>query len=66
MRKVGLPFVLSQWGAWSTPVGSWPDWREMALVLRRVLLPEVVYAELLAELERLRPYLEAAEAPLGT
>ena len=60
-----LAFTLSQWGTWGTST-DWPDWREIALSIRRVLLPEVVREELLAEWERLRPHLEAAEVPLGT
>lgn len=50
----------------ATPAGVWPNWREIASALRRMLLPEVVQAELLAELERLRPFLEAAGVPMGT
>jgi hypothetical protein len=61
-----LAFVLTQWGVWTTAAGSWPDWGAVARQLRRVLLPELVVAELRLELERLRPYLDAAETPLGT
>lgn len=57
-----LAFTLSQWQLWSMPQGQWPDWREVATSLRRLLLPELVHQELLAELGRLRPYLEAAGA----
>lgn len=56
-----LAFTLSQWQLWSLPQGTWPDWGEVALNLRRLLLPELVHQELQAELERLRPYLQAAE-----
>lgn len=52
-----LAFTLTQWQAWGVH-GSWPDWGEMALTTRRSLLPELVLRELLAELERLRPFLE--------
>lgn len=55
-----LAFVLAQWQRWSRPQGEWPDWRELALQVRRLLVPELVQAELLAELERLRPYLDLA------
>ncbi len=58
-----LAFVLSQWAVWSTSTGSWPDWRAAATLVRRVLLSEVVLAELLVEFERLRPYLETAGVP---
>lgn len=61
-----LAFTLSQWGAWSIPASVWPDWRELASALRRALLPDLVRAELLAELERLRPYLDPAELPEET
>ena len=61
-----LAFVLSQWGVWSTLGGSWPDWGEAATLMRRVLLSEVVLAELLLEWERLRPYLEVVEVKVGT
>jgi hypothetical protein len=53
-----LAFTLSQWQLWSMPKGVWPDWGEVATSLRRLLLPELVKAEVLAELERLQPYLE--------
>lgn len=56
-----LAFTLSQWQLWSMPKGRWPDWRDVATNLRRLLLPELVHQELLAELERLRPYLSPAE-----
>jgi hypothetical protein len=54
-----LAFVLSQWEVWSLPQWEWPDWRGVAMEVRRLLVPEVVQAELLEQLERLRPYLEA-------
>lgn len=66
-----LGFVLSQWRVWSTPSGVWPAWGAVATALRRLLLPDpanptlVVRAELLLELERLRPHLETAETPWG-
>lgn len=57
-----LAFTLSQWQLWSMSYEAWPDWGEVATSLRRLLVPELIHAELLAELERLQPYLEAAEA----
>lgn len=57
-----LAFTLAQWQLWSMPEGEWPDWGEVATSLRRLLLPELVHAELLLELERLQPYLDAAGA----
>lgn len=59
-----LAFTLSQWEVWPTPQGKWPDWRDVALTVRRLLMPELVQAELLTEFERLRPYLEARQVPL--
>lgn len=58
-----LAFVLSQWKVWSLPQNCWPDWRQVALLVRRVLMPELVQAELLAELECLQPYLEMEGLP---
>jgi hypothetical protein len=55
-----LAFMLSQWHLWSMPEGEWPDWGAVATGLRRLLVPDLVHAELQAELERLRPYLKAA------
>ncbi len=55
-----LAFTLTQWQLWSMPQGTWPDWGAVATGLRRLLVPDLVYAELQAELERLQPYLEAA------
>lgn len=56
-----LAFALSQWRVWSMPEGCWPDWREVAMSVRRLLVPELVYAELQVELKRLQPYLDADE-----
>jgi hypothetical protein len=56
-----LAFTLSQWQLWSLPQGTWPDWGEVAMNLRRLLLPALVHQELQAELERLRPFLNQAK-----
>lgn len=61
-----LAFVLSQWQVWSLPQGEWPDWWDVAMTVRRLLMPEVVQAELLMEFERLRPYLETEGLPWST
>ncbi|MDQ3399312.1 MAG: transposase [Deinococcota bacterium] len=58
-----LAFVLSQWEVWSLPQNCWRDWQEVAMTVRRVLMPELVRSELLAEFERLRPYLETEGLP---
>ena len=60
-----LAFTLTQWRVWEAQV-EWPDWAEAATTVRRKLLPDLVLAELTAELERLRPYLEAAVTPVRT
>jgi hypothetical protein len=57
-----LAFTLTQWQLWQSQ-GEWPDWAEAATTLRRELLPDLILAELMSELERLRPYLKAAELP---
>jgi hypothetical protein len=57
-----LAFTLAQWQVWSVPDGEWPDWQDVANDVRRQLVPELLQAELLAELERLQPYLDAAKA----
>jgi hypothetical protein len=57
-----LAFTLSQWQLWSMPQETWPNWGEVATSVRRLLLPELVQQELLAQLERLRPYLDAVGA----
>lgn len=56
-----LAFTLSQWQLWAEAGGEWPDWPQVALSVRRLLVPELVHQELLAELERLQPYLDAAK-----
>lgn len=61
-----LAFVLSQWKVWSLPPNCWPDWRNIAMTVRRVLMPELVQTELLAELECLQPYLEMEGLPWST
>ena len=60
-----LAFILAQWQLWAAPDGEWPHWQELAVEVRRQLVPEVMQAELLAELERLQPYLDAPP-PLET
>lgn len=60
-----LAFTLAQWQLWQFQ-GEWPDWGEAATTLRRELLPDLILAELMTELERLRPYLKAAELSLQT
>jgi hypothetical protein len=57
-----LSFILVQWQVWSVPEGEWPHWQKVAKDVRRQLVPELLQAELLAELERLQPYLDAAKA----
>lgn len=54
-----LAFILTQYKTWHLPKGSHPAWQPLAQELRRLLLPLLVKAELLAELERLKPHLEA-------
>ena len=53
-----LAFVLSHWQGLMTGQTVLPKWRNLAHEVRRVLLPEVVLAELATELERLKPYLD--------
>lgn len=53
-----LTFTLVQWKTWTLPEGSQPAWRTLAQELRRFLMPHLVRAELLTELERLRPHLK--------
>jgi hypothetical protein len=55
-----LAFVLSQWGTWHLPKHVFPDWRAIALDVRASLMPELVLDELQAQMDTLRPYLEAA------
>ena len=55
-----LAFVLSQWGTWGLASGACLDWGEVAMEVRCWLLPDLVWHELLAEFERVRPYLEFA------
>jgi Zn-dependent protease with chaperone function len=59
-----LAFTLTQWQLWQSQ-GEWPKWAEAATILRRELLPDLILAELMTELERLRPYLNAAETIAG-
>jgi hypothetical protein len=54
-----LAFVLAHWQGLVTGQTVLPEWRELAREVRRVLLPEVVLAELATELDRLKPYLGA-------
>jgi hypothetical protein len=55
-----LAFVLSQWSTWQLPQHEFPDWRAIALDVRASLMPELVLDELQAQMDALRPYLEAA------
>lgn len=50
-----LAFALTQYQTWALPKGVHPAWQSLAQNLRRALLPCLVRAELLAELERLPP-----------
>jgi hypothetical protein len=54
-----LAFTLTQWRLWESQ--EWPDWGVAAATTRRELMPDLILAELMSELERLRPYLKAAE-----
>lgn len=60
-----LAFTLTQWRVWETP-GEWPDWGAAAATARRELVPDIILTELTTEMERLKPYLEAARTPAGT
>jgi hypothetical protein len=60
-----LAFTLTQWRLWDSQ-GEWPDWAEAIATTRRELLPDLVLAELISELEHLRPYLKAAETMVRT
>lgn len=60
-----LAFTLVQWHVWASP-GEWPDWGVAATAARRELVPDIILTELTTEMERLRPYLEAARTPAGT
>jgi len=60
-----LAFTLTQWQLWQFQ-GEWLDWGEAATTLRRELLPDLILAELMSELGRLRPYLKAAQTSLET
>ena len=42
------------------------DWGEVAERVRLVLVPDLVWEELLAQFQRLRTYLDVAEVPVGT
>lgn len=54
-----LSFVLVQFKAWTLPEGVFPAWQTLAQDIRRSLVPQLAKTELLAELERLKPFLEA-------
>lgn len=55
-----LTFALVQWTTWALPKGSQPAWQTLAQELRRCLMPRLVRAELLAELQRLQPHLKTS------
>jgi len=58
-----LAFALVQWTTWTRPESSYPAWQSLAQELRRCLMPRLVSAELLAELERLQPHLKTSALP---
>lgn len=57
-----LAFALAQYKTWTLPKGVHPAWQSLAQDLRRALMPDLVRAELLAELKRLPPQLQTSEA----
>ena len=60
-----LAFTLTQWQLWDSQ-DQWPDWGEAATTLRRQVLPDLILAEPMTELERLRPYLQVTQTSLRT
>ena len=55
-----LSFVLVQFKTWTLPRSAFPAWQALAQDIRRSLVPHLAKAELLAELERLKPFLKSA------
>ena len=55
-----LSFVLVQFKTWTLPKGAFPAWQPLAQDIRRSLVPQLIKAELLTELERLKPHLESS------
>ncbi len=54
-----MAFVLAHWQGLATGQTILPDWKALAQEVRRVLLAELILAELLIEVKRLKPYLNA-------
>ncbi|MEM6431090.1 MAG: hypothetical protein AAF708_17770 [Deinococcota bacterium] len=53
-----------QFKTWTLLKATLPAWQILAQDLRRLLLPHLAEAELLAQLERLKPFLNSAAQAL--